>query len=83
VRTEERWSFEDGRQRLTTRELVATKAIDAGSLGSNPFVIEVPSGTPVQRQSAPAHLSGVARALARVPSFTRGGSGATASSPAR
>lgn len=70
VRTEERWVFEDGRQRFTTRELVETRPIAAGTLAFDPFAIEVPRGTPVQQQSAVAQLAGVADALGRVPAFT-------------
>lgn len=82
VRTEERWVLEDGRQRFTTRELVETRAIDGGELTSDPFVIDVPPGTPVERQSAVAHLSGVAGALARVPAFTSRSHRETATAPA-
>lgn len=70
VRTEERWVYEDGRERFTTRELAATRAIEADEFASDPFTIEVPHGTPVQRQSAIAQLTGVAAALERVPAFT-------------
>lgn len=70
LRTEERYLFEDGRRRFTTRELVTTKAVDPAELDADPFVIAVPPGTPVQRQSASEQLTGVADILRRVPAFT-------------
>ncbi|MGH9350382.1 MAG: hypothetical protein ACRD26_24290, partial [Vicinamibacterales bacterium] len=70
VRTEERYVFEDGRRRFTTRELVATTPLETAGLTSDPFTIDLPDGTPVQRQSAYEQLSGVAEILKRVPAFT-------------
>ena len=67
VRTEQALTFEDGRRRLTTRELVETRAIPVADVSLDPFTLEIPDGTPVQRQSAYDQLSGVARAFSRLP----------------
>jgi hypothetical protein len=85
LRTEEQFLFEDGRRRFTTRELVTTKAVDPATLERDPFVIDVPPGTPTQRQSASEQLAGVADILRRVPAFTArvGGDDAATASPAR
>jgi hypothetical protein len=70
VRTEERYVFEDGRRRFTTRELSTTERLEIEELSSDPFAIDVPAGTPIQRQSALEQLAGVADILKRVPAFT-------------
>jgi len=65
VRTEERYRYEDGRLRTTTRQLMKTEAIERRDLSDDPFVLAIPAGTPVRQQSAPDLLRGVAAALAR------------------
>ena len=65
VRTEERLVFEDGRQRESVRELEATEVFSRQKLASDPFILDVPSGTPVRWQSAQEHLSAVAEVLRR------------------
>lgn len=70
VRTEERYVYEDGRRRSSTRELVVTKALELAELREDPFTLDVPPRTPVQRQSALEQLAGVADVLQRVPAFT-------------
>ena len=70
VKTEETLRFEDGRQRFTTRELVETKAVSPSESPLDPFKLEIPAGTPVQRQSAVQQLTGVADAFRRLPAFT-------------
>jgi hypothetical protein len=74
VRTESTLTFENGRRRVTTRELLETRAIPTADLPLDPFSLEVPEGTPVQRQSALDHLSAVALAFGRLsgrPTATR------------
>ncbi len=71
VRTEETHVFEDGSRRFTRRELAETRTVSARDLPIDPFKIEVPDGTPVQRQSPVAQLSGVLDALGRLPALTR------------
>jgi hypothetical protein len=66
MRTEDTLTFEDGRRRFTTRELVETRAIPTANLSLDPFRLEIPEGTPVQRQSAVDHLSAVAQAFGRL-----------------
>lgn len=70
VRTEQTLRFEDGRERVTTQELVETRPVRAADLSLDPFKLEVPDGTPVQRQSAFEQLSGVASAFSRLTEFT-------------
>jgi hypothetical protein len=71
VRTEDSLTFEDGRRRFTTRELVETRAIPTADMSLDPFVLEIPEGTPAQRQSAREHLAAVAQAFGRLPAFNR------------
>lgn len=71
VRTEETITFADGQRRFTTRELVETRAVPVADLSLDPFRLEIPEGTPVKRQSALDHLSGVAAAFGRLPNLSR------------
>jgi hypothetical protein len=71
VRTEDSLTLEDGRRRFTTRELVETRAIQTADLSLDPFKLEIPEGTPAQRQSAFDHLSAVSQAFERLPAFNR------------
>jgi hypothetical protein len=71
VRSEETLKFEDGRERFTVRQLVEMRAVAAADMSLDPFKLEVPEGTPVQRQSAFEQLSGVAQAFRRLPQFAR------------
>ena len=63
VRTEERVVFGDGRRRESIRELEATDILRKSDQRSDPFILDVPPGTPVRWQSAHEHLSAVADAL--------------------
>jgi len=63
VRTEERVEFRDGRRRESIRELEATEILRKADLRNDPFILDVPPGTPVRWQSAHEHLSSVADAL--------------------
>jgi len=63
VRTEERVEFRDGRRRESIRELEATEILRKTDLRNDPFILDVPPGTPVRWQSAREHLSSVADAL--------------------
>jgi hypothetical protein len=71
VKTEETLKFEDGRQRFTTRELVEMRAVTSSDVPVDPFNLEIPAGTPVQRQSAYDQLAGVSDAFSRLPRFTK------------
>lgn len=64
VRTEERVVFDDGRRRESVRELEATEVVPRERLLTDPFILDVPPGTPVRWQSAEEHLTAVAEALA-------------------
>jgi hypothetical protein len=70
VRSEETLKFVDGRTRVTTRELLETRAISTRDLSLDPFKLDVPDGTPVQHQSAFDQLSGVANAYSQLPELT-------------
>jgi len=70
-KTEETLRLEDGRQRFTTRELVEMRAMSVADAPLDPFTLEIPAGTPVQRQSAYQQLSGVSTAFGRLPAFTK------------
>ena len=63
VRTEERVVFGDGRRRESIRELEATDILRKSDQRSDPFILDVPPGTPARWQSAHEHLSSVADAL--------------------
>jgi len=67
VRTEERVVFGDGRRRESIRELEATEILRKSDLRNDPFILDVPPGTPVRWQSAHEHLSSVADALGALP----------------
>ena len=56
---------------MTRSELTAARTLSARALSMDPFTLDVPAGTPVQRQSAAAQLSGVVDALSRLPAFAR------------
>jgi len=71
VKTEETLRFEDGRQRFTSRELMEMHAVSKHDMPLDPFNLEIPAGTPVQRQSAYDQLSGVSRAFSRLPAFIK------------
>ena len=71
VKTEETLRFEDGRQRFTTRELVEMRAVPVADVPLDPFNLEIPAGTPIQRQSAYEQLSGVSTAFSRLPVFIK------------
>jgi hypothetical protein len=64
VRTEERVEFPDGRRRESIRELEATDVLPRERLVADPFILDVPPGTPIRWQSAGEHLTAVADALA-------------------
>lgn len=64
-RTEERVVFEDGRTRQSIRELETTEVLSRSSLLTDPFILNIPPGTPVRWQSAQEHLAAVADALER------------------
>ncbi len=64
VRTEERVEFPDGRRRESIRELETTEVLPRERLLTDPFILDVPPGTPVRWQSAEEHWSAVAEALA-------------------
>lgn len=67
LRSEETQTRPDGRRVVTTYELIETRITPAGLGGTNPFELDVPAGTPRQRQSALEQLKAVAAALAEVP----------------
>lgn len=69
LKTEETQKFEDGRQRVTTKVLVETRTMTVAGSSMDPFTLDVPTGTPVQRQSALEQLTGVANAFSRLPQF--------------
>jgi hypothetical protein len=71
VRVEKTERFENGRSRHTLKELIESRPIAAADLSLDPFKLEVPEGTPVQRQSAFEQLSGVSSAFSRLSEFTR------------
>lgn len=64
-RTEERVVFEDGRTRQSIRELETTGVLAHSDLPTDPFILNIPPGTPVRWQSAREHLTAVAEALER------------------
>jgi hypothetical protein len=70
VRMEQTDTFEDGRKTVTTKQLVETRTVRVADLSLDPFRLEVPDGTPMQRQSALDLLSGVAGAIGRLPPLT-------------
>lgn len=67
LKAEETYGTEDGRRVFTTRELLETRIGEPGADGIDPFVLTVPEGTPVRRQSATEQLSAVARLLRQIP----------------
>jgi hypothetical protein len=69
LKTEQTLKFEDGRQRVTTKELLETRAVDIADANLDSFNLDVPQGTPVRRQSALEQLSGVSNAFSRLPQF--------------
>jgi hypothetical protein len=71
LKTEETLDFEDGRRRVTTRELDDMRSMPASDAAMSVFTIELPPGTVTHRQSAYEQLSGVAAAFSRVPDFSR------------
>ncbi len=70
VRMEQTDTFEDGRKTVTVKELVETRTVRVADLSLDPFRLEVPDGTPMQRQSAVDLLSGVAGAIRQPPPLT-------------
>jgi hypothetical protein len=70
VATEETDWLESGRRTITSRRLVEMRTIDLHDLAPDPFQLDVPAGTPVQRQSAREMLSAVLDAFGRLPQFT-------------
>lgn len=67
LKAEETYDTEDGRRVHQVRELVETRIVESGSGGIDPFVLTVPDGTPVRRQSAREQLSAVAAVLGQIP----------------
>lgn len=65
VRTEERVVFEDGRRWESIRELAETDIVWRTDMPTNPFILDIPPGTPTRWQSAEEHLSAVAEAITR------------------
>jgi hypothetical protein len=66
LKAEETYENETGRSVHTTRELVETDVGDVAPDGSDPFVLSIPAGTPVRRQSAVEQLTAVAAVLGQI-----------------
>ena len=67
LKAEEAYETEDGRRVFQTRELLETRIVEAGAYSADPFLLTVPEGTPVRRQSASEQLSAVMTVLRRIP----------------
>lgn len=67
LKAEETYQTENGRRVFQTRELLETRIVEAGADNVDPFLLTVPEGTPVRRQSASEQLSAVAAVLGRIP----------------
>ena len=67
LKAEETYQNENGRRVVTTRELLETRIVENSATSVDPFVLTVPEGTPVRRQSAVDQLSAVAAVMARIP----------------
>lgn len=66
TRTENSYVYANGQHRTAVHQLVGMETLDTARLASDPFILDVPAGTPTRRQSAHEQLSTVADALERV-----------------
>ena len=70
VRMEQTDWVESGRQRMTSSRLVEMRTLDAKSVSSDPFTLDVPDGTLLERQSAREMLTALQAAFQRLPEFS-------------